>query len=861
MKKNQHKDLFNERIRKYRVLFDLAPVGIAIVDSERRIVESNDALEKIARITKTGLESGFYWNRKYIDKCGKELLPDEFPSSIALREKRTVTDVEIGILEADEVFWTEVSAAPLDASGKFAVVITRDITDRKDLETQKTASEEKYRSFFENSMDAVLLTGTDGKIYSANQAACNMFGTSEQEICRAGRNGVIDLTDPRLSDAIIERRTRGKALRELTLVRHNGTTFPAEISSSVFTNVDGIQMTSMIIRDITERKKGEKELFLQSEILKNISEGINLIRAEGETIVFTNQKFDEIFGYNHGELIGKHVTILNAPAYKKPDEIKNDIVNSITKTGEWHGEIQNIKKSGDHFWCYVNVSKFNHPDFGEVFLSVHTDITDRKLAEKTLSESEAAFRSIFENSVMGISQAHPGGKLIRINQAYAEMYGYCDTSTMLREISDNTTKLYVNPSDRAKVIDILDKRGSMTPVEFELKRRNGEHFWALVGAKQVRDDSGELLYLQAEHIDITELKNIQNALRESEEKHRLIMENSGLGIAYYSVNGEILMLNQVALKNFGGKASDYLGKNLTDVFGNEAGKRFIDRLKLAAESESPLIFKDYIELEGKPGWYLSTQSRILNQNGDVDGIQVIADNITELKVAENKLKESQNKYRNLTRHLNRIMENERSTIAMNLHDDLGQKLTALNLGFAWIRARIGVQSSLCKKKMDEMGLLINEIIISIQELSSFLKPSMLSDLGLYPAVSSLLEKFEKQSGIRCHFQHGTDETKIDENISLVVYRILQESLTNIARHSGATVAEVKISRFKSKIELVIMDNGKGIEREQVISPTSMGMMGIKERVKSVKGKLKIKGGTEFGTAIWISIPLIQFNDD
>jgi PAS domain S-box-containing protein len=518
-----------------------------------------------------------------------------------------------------------------------------------------------------------------------------------------------------------------------------------------------------------------------------------------------------------------------------------------------------LKEDGITIWTEVSSSPIES-DHGSAIVIVK-DITGKNLQFEKLKTSESELRSLFDNSVMGISQVHPGGGLIRINQAYAEMYGYPDTSSMLKEISDTTIKLYANPTDRGKVLAILDKKGSTPPAEFELKRRDGEKFWALVAAKQVRDDNGKLLYVQAEHIDITGLKNTQKALKEIDERYRLIVENSGLGIAYFSVDGKILMLNNLALKNLGGKTSDYIGKNLTEVYGIEAGKIFIERLNTAALSEDPVIFEDYIDMEGIPGWYRSTHSRILSQDGEVDGIQVIADNITELKIAENKLKASHKKYRNLSHHLEEILEKERSAIAMNLHDDLGQKLTALDLDLAWIRGRIGVQSQSVKKKLDEMNLMINDIIDNIKEISSFLRPSMLFDLGLLPAISSLVSKFEKSSGIICHFQSGAEEINIDDRISIIIYRVLQEALTNIARHSGASIAVIAITLANGKIEMLVNDNGKGIARADVNSATSMGLAGIKERVKAVQGKVQISGCKESGTTMKVSIPLNQSRND
>lgn len=114
----------------------------------------------------------------------------------------------------------------------------------------------------------------------------------------------------------------------------------------------------------------------------NISEGIYLIGLNDGIIKYTNPKFEKMFGYKPGEMIGKHVSIVNAPAEKNPKQTAKEIMGIINKTGEWHGEVNNIKKDGTKFWCYANVSVFNHPIYGKVLVAVHRDITKEKKLKK-----------------------------------------------------------------------------------------------------------------------------------------------------------------------------------------------------------------------------------------------------------------------------------------------------------------------------------------------------------------------------------------------------------------------------------------------------------------------------------------------
>ena len=483
------------------------------------------------------------------------------------------------------------------------------------------------------------------------------------------------------------------------------------------------------------------------------------------------------------------------------------------------------------------------------------DHGDAMSPESVFSDTGKKYKVLFDNAPVGISIVDSKRNIIEANATLEKVARI--TKKGLKEGKYLNRKYFysdgrVMPPDELPTVIALRKNRPVVDVEMGIFDEGQNTFWVQVSVAPLDKDGNFGVVITQ---DITDRKILQKKLAESEERYRQLMETCGLGIGYYSIDGKVLMFNQVATENLGGKTTDYIGKNLTEVFGKETGQIYNDRIKIVAESDKPVQYEDYVELSGSPGWYLSTHSRILGHNGEVDGVLVIANNITEIKSAEKKLKESRKKLQNLATHLEEVREEEKSEIALNLHDDLGQKLTALNLDIAWIKSRMGVQSLAVRRKFNDMSKMINETIDSIREISSFLRPSMLYDLGLVPAFEWQLKKTEEQSGIKCRFCYEPKEFKIDNHISLILFRVLQESLTNIIRHSKASATDVNLYMRKNRIELLIKDNGIGIDKYKVNSLTSMGLAGIKERVRSVNGKVSVTGEKGVGTVIKVFIPL------
>ena len=152
------------------------------------------------------------------------------------------------------------------------------------------------------------------------------------------------------------------------------------------------------------RKRVEDRMRLQSQIIEIMAEGVYLIRDNDGIIVYANPRFEQMFGYEQGELVGRHVSVVNAPIEKTPQDVTAEIKKVLSEKGEWKGEVYNIRKDGTPFWCHANVSTFEHPEHGKVWISVHTDITERKLAEIRLSKLNECFMEFGTNPIDNINR-------------------------------------------------------------------------------------------------------------------------------------------------------------------------------------------------------------------------------------------------------------------------------------------------------------------------------------------------------------------------------------------------------------------------------------------------------------------------
>jgi signal transduction histidine kinase len=242
-----------------------------------------------------------------------------------------------------------------------------------------------------------------------------------------------------------------------------------------------------------------------------------------------------------------------------------------------------------------------------------------------------------------------------------------------------------------------------------------------------------------------------------------------------------------------------------------------------------------------------------DQGGRIGWVSVVRD-ITERKQVEEELRHSSEQLRSLTTRLQTVREEERGRIAREIHDELGQVLTGLKMDLSWLAGRLLKNQKPLLKKTKSMSELVDATIQTVRKISSELRPGILDDLGLSAAIEWQAQEFENRTGIKCRFISSREDFRLDKERSTAVFRLFQETLTNVARHAEATRVDIELEERAGHLILKVHDNGKGITRRQISHSKSLGLLGMRERALLFEGEVEIKGIRGKGTTVTVQIP-------
>jgi two-component system, sensor histidine kinase and response regulator len=575
------------------------------------------------------------------------------------------------------------------------VVNYYDITERKNAEEALKESEAQFRSMFQNSVDAILLTAPDGRILAANSAACRMFGRSEEELCRIGREDTVDYSDSRFFEAAEQRELTGTySEKEYTHIRKDGTRFPTEVSSGVFTDKNGREKTIVVIRDITKRKQAEEEIRkLNEELEKRVRQRTTELTAANEAlrksestlrsvfaaspigihlvsmhrkIQWMNDKMTAITGYKLDEIEDRNPRIFY-PTEEEFTRVGKVVFQRVVRGIGAEVDTQWVRKDGQIRDIHLSVAPINPADASAGQVSAVSDITEQKEAAKKLLESEERYRTVIEHSNVGIALVQDGVH-VYVNPKFLEIFGYHKPE----EILGKRPIMTVHPDDHELMTKRDLRRRQSAPFheryEFKGVKKNGDALYVEVSASTIsfRGQPSVIAFIK----DITEQKTAEDELR----RIKFAIDSATDAIAMATAQGHHFYQNKAFDKMFGFTVEEVASRHPIAAYKDkEVGWEVFEAIM------SGKSWQGEVEMTAKDGRSLSIFLRanaVKDTEGNVATVIGVHTDITERKRAEEALKKNEERFRTLIEKSAEVISltnrnNERLYISPSVETVLG----------------------------------------------------------------------------------------------------------------------------------------------------------------------------------------------
>ena len=673
--------------------------------------------------------------------------------------------------------------------------------------------------------------------------------------------------------------------------------------------------TYFVARDVSTIMIEQERSRLLESVVNHANDGVVITKAEpfelpGPEIVFVNNALLLQSGFTHEELIGNNPRVFQGEKTDKKELMR--LKEALKRKVSCEIEVINYKKSGEEFW--VNISVFPLTDDNGLlthWVSIQKNVTERKKTEEALVKSnrinlftsevnELILKATSEediiNKIPEIAVAVGKFEFVwftkpdKVNKGFKTLSfagneaGYTSFTSPLLSIMDipygngPTGRAYRNK--KYYYSNDIENDSNMLPWKEEALKRG---FLSVISVPVIINEEAKYIInfytCQVNYFNTDEIRLLENLAdniafslnalynkkkREETEisltKLSMAIEQSSFTVVISNTNGEIEYVNNAGIKLTGYSHEELIGQKSsvfkTGYTSREEYEHLWNTIKNGKTWNGIFCNK---KKNGELFWESAVISPVFNTEGNITNFIAVKEDISERKKNEAELLKLNEELQSLSTHLITVREEERKHIAKEIHDELGQTLTLLKLDISWIISHLDTDKNTLTERLQQIKKLTDETVQTSRRLYNYIYPQMIDDIGLIETIQWHSKSYLNNQNIDLEIWHNfTVDTLIkDTNTCLVLFRIYQESFTNILRYADADKVAIEINIEEDQhVVMIIKDNGVGFIVDEVDTKLHHGILGMRERVKALKGSISIESKPGEGTTTRVRLPII-----
>lgn len=705
-------------------------------------------------------------------------------------------------------------------------------------------SRDRYVDLYEFAPVGYLTLTRDGLINEVNLTGAALLGVERNKLIRR-RFATLVCTEDRdiwYQIFIHALQLNERQSCELVLQRGDGSCFHAQLDGLHRVVENSISVVRLAFTDISKLKEADERYRM---IFEHAADGIAITDAKTGEIIELNRTLVDMVGKDKTELIGKPISILC------PTETDDSACNTaLNRTFDKQGakiETQFLSKDGHIRPVELKISDMIM-NGRKVELWIIRDVAESRIA----LANETRLRHILDHTLDMIFIFSPDTlNFVYTNKGASKRLGY--TREEMLKMSPMDIMPISESECRAFIAPLVSGKKLTRRFETMLERRDERRFPVEVQLQLIREeDEGELFVGVVR--DIARRKLAENELRNQKNLMWQVIDMDPNIIFVRDEAGRFLLANQAIADFYGVSVQELIGKSHGDINPNQSGViRYIISDEEVIKNGREVNLIESLMQDGEQHWYRTVKRPLQQADGTVNVLGISVD-ITELKQSEIRLDESYKELQRLALHLENVRAEERAQIARNLHDEMGATLAALKMRASWLASKLPDGMPHLSTEVGHISELVSEGIKTLRQVVSDLRPNLLDDVGLVAAIKDYVKKFQRDMEIKCTVELPEQDIHFNESQSVTLFRIIQESLNNVARHAQASNVLIQLVLRDDAVVLKIEDNGIGFDTSR--KERSFGLLGIKERALMIGGSAAIESTPGSGTRVLVSIPLV-----